>query len=176
MSKITIIDEILSAEFKASNQLQLIEENFDNQSRRFTFNYPIVKNAQTECLLYRYDPNGKNLFPFFSSLSGLRKICDYILFAEADNYLYVFLIELKKGKMSAQKQLTASEEFIKYIINSANRIGKQIDDNVVIRKIRMSDKKIKKINTKIKETDFQYVNNYCDYKYQKFYLAPLMHY
>ena len=106
-------------------------------------------------------------------MSGLKKICDYILFAEEGDYLFIFLIELKKGTESAKKQLNASQEFVNYIINSAQRIGKAIDEKIAFRQIRVSEKRISRRNLNEKD-NFKYVNNYCDYTNGSFYLEPMM--
>ena len=97
-------------------------------------------------------------------------MCDYILFAEESNYLYVFVIELKLGNLSAKKQLNASKEFVQFIINSSNRIGKEIDSNYKIRKIRICDEMIKKRKLKA-EKNIQFdENDYCEYPHNNFYL------
>lgn len=175
MSRLTIIEKILNAKFKPDIQNCLIEENIDNRSNKFTVNYNIINNKQTNYLLYRFE---KEAFPFFQDVSGLKKSCDYILFAESFESFYVFVIELKKGTISAEKQLLASEEFVKFIINSADRIGLALNSNkdIEIRRIRICDKKLHRTKTKMKDTDFEYIQNYCDYKYNQIYLAPLMKY
>lgn len=174
MSKLDIIKEILNNNHKPVDQLNLIEMNLDARGRRFTVNYPIIKQRAVEHALFRFDPNEIDFFPYFSDVSGLKKICDYFLFVEKDDYLYVFVIELK-GRGSAQKQLLASEEFVKYILNSARRIGRYLNENIAIRRIRISDNKIRKRKTNDRN-DFDYIDNYCDYPYQTFYLEPLMHF
>lgn len=173
MSKLTIIDEILHPGFKPENQNCLFETNLDDKKQKFTVSYDIVNNNKTKYLLYRFE---QDAFPFFNDISGLKKTCDFILFAENDERFYVFVIELKKSNLSAEKQLRASEEFVKYILNSAKRIGYELIsvEDVEIRRIRVCDKKIHRNRTKMTEADFEYNHNYCEYKYSKFLLAPLM--
>ena len=173
MSNIEIFEEVLNEAFKPADQSNLTEENRDSKGRKFKISFPIVKSSKTRCCLYRYDPNKKDIFPYFSSISGLKKICDYILFAEEGDYLFIFLIELKKGTESAKKQLNASQEFVNYIINSAQRIGKAIDDKIAIRQIRVCDKNISR-RKQNEDDNFKYVNNYCDYPYDNFYVEPMM--
>ena len=172
MSKLDIIDEVLNNNYKPTDQSKLIEENVNANGRRFVMNIPIINN-HLPFNLYRFDPDELDFFPYFSDLSGLKKISDYILFVEEHNYMYVFLIELKKGTASAKEQLKATEEFVKYVINSAKRIGKELDDNIAIRQIRISERKInrRKLN---EDGNFDYLDNYLDYKYKNFYLKPLM--
>ena len=80
--------------------------------------------------LYRFDNEEQEFMPFFNKnhkdkggLDGLRRFCDYILLAERNNKLYVFLIELKSGNhKDAGKQLDAAEVFMDYIRRTAERI------------------------------------------------------
>jgi len=173
MSKLEIIEEILHPRFKPENQNCLFETNLDDKKQKFTVSYDIVKSKKIQYLLYRFE---QNAFPFFNDISALKKSCDFILFAENDERFYVFVIELKKSNLSAEKQLKASEEFVKYILNSANRIGYDLIsiENVEIRKIRICDKKLHRNRTKMKESDFDYIGNFCEYKYLQFLLVPLM--
>ena len=175
MSKLDIVAKILNSKFKPEVQNVLIEDNVDNRRQKFVVEYNIVSDRRTNYLLYRFD---KDAFPFFKDISGLKKSSDYILFAENDEDFYVFVIELKKGNESANKQLKASEEFVRFIIASAVRIGEELntDDKIAIRRIRICDKRIHRNGTKIKEEDFEYKDNFCDYKYKQLYLAPLMQY
>lgn len=176
MSKLNIINEILNSRFKSANQNALIEEDFDNRGKPFAINYSIISSNISYCL-YRYNPKECDIFPYFSQVSGLKKICDYILFAEEGEYLYVFIIEMKKSNSSARKQLLASKTFIEYIVNSARRIGKEIDDNIAMRLIRICDNKLTKKRSKREEDVIQFDNEgYCDYSYSKFRLKNLMHY
>ena len=171
MSKLDIIKEILHENFKPLNQNTLTEKDVDVKGNSFEVNYKIVKQQQIKTELFRYD---KSAFPFFKEPSNLKKMCDYILFAEDGNFLYIFVIELKLGNISAKKQLDAAKEFVEYIINSANRIGFTIDSNYKIRKVRICDEIIKKNRPK-HHIEFD-KNDYCEYPYQSFYLEHLMRY
>ena len=176
MSKLNIITEILNIKFKSANQSALIEEDLDDRGRTFASNYSIISGNISYCL-YRYNPNECDIFPYFSQVSGLKKICDYILFAEEGLYLYVFIIEMKKSSKSARKQLLASKLFIEYIVNSAKRIGKEIDDKIALRLIRICDNKVTKKRGKREEDVIQFDDEgYCDYSYRNFRLKNLMHY
>jgi hypothetical protein len=78
--------------------------------------------------LYRFDNEEKEFMPFFNNqhsggLKGLRRFCDYILLAEKKSKLFVFLIELKSGRVDgAGDQLDAAEVFMDYIRRTAERI------------------------------------------------------
>jgi hypothetical protein len=173
MSKLEIIREILHENYKPNNQSHLTEIDTDSRGRKFEVNYRIIKQPQIEFELFRFDHAA---FPFFKNVTDIKKMCDYILFAEEGDYLYVFVIELKLGNLSAKKQLNASKEFVQFIINSANRIGKEIDSDYKIRKVRICDEMIKKRRLKV-EKNIQFdENDYCEYPHTNFYLEPLMRY
>lgn len=172
MSKLAVIRDILHTQFRHPNQACLTEKDKDAKGKEFEVQYKIVKKPQIEYELFRYELEA---FPFFNDVSDLKKMCDYILFAEEGTYLYIFVIELKLGNKSAQKQLEAAREFVQFIINSANRIGKKIE-NYKIRKVRICDEKIKKRKTR-EDRSFEFDDNdYCEYSNKDFCLEPLMRY
>ncbi|KAA6322986.1 hypothetical protein EZS27_027532 [termite gut metagenome] len=175
MTKLEIISEILNDDFKIDDKHkdQLIEKNFDAKSKPFCMKMQIVPE-NIEYFLYKFDTKKETIFPYFKKGHGLRKICDYILFAEAENIIYIFSIELKKGTHnSSGKQLEASKIFVKYIIDSAIRVGySELDKDINIRTVRICDDRKKTT----KEKPIEYVNNHVDYPYQKFRLKMLMHY
>ena len=110
---------------------------------------PII-DGKIKYLLYRFDPDQIKMFPYLADESGLKKICDYILFAEEGNNLHILLIELKHGTESARNQLIASECFIDFIFKSAKRIGFEFAEKQYIKKIRVSEERAKKRNRKTK--------------------------
>jgi hypothetical protein len=128
----------------------LIEKEKNHNGISFEMKREIKCHRDINYVLYRFDPTKIKLFPYFSSESGLHKICDYFLFAEEGQHLYLLLIELKKGTESAQKQLLASHCFADFIIASARRIGFPLTDNIVIHKIRVSEERAKKRNKNTK--------------------------
>lgn len=173
MSKLKIIREILHTNFKHSDQTCLSEKNVDTKGKKFEVKYQIVKQPQIDYELFRYD---EAALPFFNNISGLKKMCDYILFAEEGEYLYIFVIELKLGNDSAKIQLNAAKVFVQFIIDSANRVGKEINVDYKIRKIRICDSMIKKRKTSVDKNIQFDVNDYCEYPLNNFYLEPLMRY
>jgi len=175
MSKLAVINEILNEKFKPANQLDLIEDNLDKQGRPFKTQYRIV-SGNIPYSLFRYNPEETDIFPFYSQVSNLKKVCDYRLFAEEGNYLYVFLIELKKSNLSARKQLRASKVFVNYIIDSARRIGKDLDENIAMRMIRICVTKLTKRVGREQDVIYFDKDGYCDYLYNNFRLKNLMHY
>lgn len=123
MSSLNILKEILEHKYRFENQNCLIEENIDNNGKKFTVKYDIVKNNEIDYELFRYS---NDAFPFFKNISRLKKMCDFILFSETRGVLYIFVIELKLSNESAKKQLEAATEFVKFILNSSKRIDKEI--------------------------------------------------
>ena len=110
-------------------------------------------------LLYRYDPNEVKIFPYFADKSGLKKICDYILFTEEEQHLTILLIELKLGTESARNQLIASECLAEFMLSSAKRVNIELTENISIKKIKVSDERAKKRNRKTKPGSLKYDEN-----------------
>lgn len=129
MGEFELYKRIISSKYLAKNQKELAE----------------IKSSQKACVqdngiaykLYRFDLDEDEFLPFFNnahnnegemvenpSPKGLRMFCDYVLLAENHDKLYVVLIEMKCGNERAKaiKQLEASEVFMDYIKNSAERI------------------------------------------------------
>lgn len=90
-------------------------------------------NVISSMKLYRFnnlEENDKVLFPFFNQSTveptaphGLNSFCDYILLVQHDNGLFVFFLEMKRGRHDdAEKQIEASSLFFDYILRSAERI------------------------------------------------------
>lgn len=171
MSKLAILRDILHEDFRLLNQNYLTEKDTDSKGNTFEVKYKIVKQQQIAYELFRYDGTA---FPFFKDKTDLKKMCDYVLFAEERDFLYIFLIELKLGNMSAKKQLNAAKEFVEFILRSAKRIGMMDDLNYKIRKIRICDKKIRRRTLKVDENFNFDADDYCEYAFKDFYLEPLM--
>jgi hypothetical protein len=129
---------------------QLYEKDTDSKGISFEMTRKIQHHHGIDYVLYRFDPNKKEFFPYFSNESGLKKICDYILFAEEGKYLYVILLELKKGTESAQTQLLASEGFMNFVLASAKRIGITFSEHIQTIKVRVSEERAKKRNRSTK--------------------------
>jgi len=140
VNQLDLIQTLLEDKFleKGNDAKVLIEKNIMKRNI-------VVHNGITH-LLYRYDPDKIKLFPYFSSKSGLHKICDYILFASEGQHLHLLLIELKLGTESATNQLIASECFAEFILNSAKRVGITLTNNIHIKKIRVSEERSKRRN------------------------------
>lgn len=162
------ITSVINAKFKVEN-LDVLEEPKVMTIR--------VKGCPKDAslTLYRFDPDKEEIFPFFEKGIGLRSICDYVLLADYDDDLYVLLIELKLGKLNAKEQLNATENLISYIIASALRIKRVIDQNKIhIRKIRISERR-NQYTRKTGIHDIEYdENSYVDYPWDVLHIRALL--
>lgn len=174
MSKISIINSLIEEKYKPSNQYVLEEEDFDSKGKKFSVVYPIVqRNSQIDFSLYRFTDSD---FPYFKNVKDLKRMCDYILFVEENNKLFIFVIELKLSNDSARKQLNAAIEFTEFLIKSAKRVGFEMD-NYVTKKIRICDSKVTKKNNHSKADDrYKFdKDNYLDYQVSRsFFIEPLL--
>ena len=128
----------------------LYEKDTASKGVPFEMSRKIRSHHGIDYVLYRFDPNKKEFFPYFSDQSGLKKICDYILFAEEEKHLYVILVELKKGTEPATNQLLASEAFMDFVFASAKRIGLSVSTEIHTIKVRVSEERAKKRNRNTK--------------------------
>lgn len=125
---------ILNSDFlqKGNDALTLIEPAVgENKEQRV-----VVKSASnsiSSMKLYRFnnlEEDGKVLFPYFNQRTvepeaphGLNSFCDYILLVQHVKGLFVFFLEMKRGRHDdADKQIEASSVFFDYIMRSAERI------------------------------------------------------
>lgn len=168
------IRSIIADKFFSTAQGKLIEENRDNAGVAFRMEKGIYAGTDCPYLLYRFDPDEWEIFPFFKETRGLNRICDYILFAAQNNKLYVLLIELKKGNVPALPQLTASQYFVEYLIKSGARIGLDFPESIIYRKIKVKgDTQGKKQKTQMQgfEPD---ENGIISYSFSQFRLQLLL--
>jgi hypothetical protein len=151
MSKLSIIDSILHEKFKDNSDC-LIEKDKDSKGKIFEMKRKIIIPKGINTSLYKYDSKIE-ILPFFKSkgVTKLKKICDYILFIEEKAHLFIYLIEMKKGRESAKNQLEASQCFAEYIISTINRLNLNLEissANLHFRKIRISESKSMKATLK----------------------------
>ena len=157
ISQLELIDSLLNHEFleKGKDATQLVETGL--MKRRLVLN-------GLDHRLYRYDADKSDFFRYFSMTSGLKKMCDYILFIEESSRLYILLIELKLGTKSATKQLVASECFIDFLLASAGRVGIHLKANCHTMKIRVSEERSKQRNRTTRQEPLIYdVNRIINY-------------
>lgn len=82
--------------------------------------------------LFRFSLDNFDFLPFFnnppkrggSGPQNLKKFCDYIMLAHDGSHLRIMLIEMKRAKKDPEmgEQLRASELFMRYVIDTAERI------------------------------------------------------
>lgn len=173
MSNLDAIVQLIENNCVHSEQEYIIERDLDEKGRPFEMKFKVVSNRDIEYMLYRFESKD---FPFFKEVSGLKKMCDYILFAEENNHLHIFLIELKLGNMSARKQLASAEEFAKFLLNSCSRVGTVIE-HFSVKKIRICQKLVDKRTKLDVGNSFEFdTDRYLDYKLNSFHLPSLMQY
>lgn len=156
MSKLDIINKVLNNSYKDNSGVM------KEHSIEVVMDIPIQSRHCIEYSLYKFSEK-RYKADHFAKVTGLAKMCDYFLFVEDNNILYIFIIELKNtSKSSALKQLNAGECFVNYIVNSANRIGENI--NILdcrVRKIKAKKQVKKKTKCKVDFDNEYYCGDYC---------------
>jgi hypothetical protein len=119
---LSAIDEIIEISYKYTNRpLELFEKKHKKP--------PIVKLSSSMMRINVITSDKDEIcFPFFkrTDIERLQKMNDFILFAEHEEILYVFIIELKTGSGNgAMSQMEAGKLFAEFIIKTAERICKQ---------------------------------------------------
>lgn len=151
MREYELCTRILSSRLMPKDQGRLVESKL-----RKVHTADVVATAVDAWCVYRYDQEEDpgRFFPFFNNAkddkagqaaapADLLKFCDYIILVEKSNRLYVLLIEMKSGGSGdADKQLRASEMFMRFVLDTAQRIGpangyRELDirNNVCFRKV-----------------------------------------
>jgi hypothetical protein len=154
--ELVFFDTIIHKKYKAENQDTMIEEK---NEQRVT-----IDARKVDYLLYRFDDEVHEVFPFFARIRGLKKMCDYILFARTKKYslFYVFLIELKnKTGKGAAAQIKAGECFIKFLLDSTQRVdlkdAKIENEKGEVREVILEpSNKVRKASIKASEVEPKY--------------------
>ena len=162
MSKLNILRTVIHENYQLNTRY--LEETECHPRMRIDIN-----DEGIEYLVCKFDRPNTDTFPFFFFFTGLNKICDYVVFFERRGRLQLIISELKKGKdnTNANHQLKASEEFLKYIIKTANRIGLEINiEDCNFHKVRFSEANIRRMKHKTKMHDplHSYGEGFFDYK------------
>ncbi|MBO4331927.1 MAG: hypothetical protein J5875_02040 [Paludibacteraceae bacterium] len=104
-------------EVKANHKVKLTTQGID-EYRLYRFDLD-SSDADFLCFFNKNHSKGSSE----QCLKDLNCFCDYVLLAQKDDKLYVFIIELKSGKTEgAVEQLRATELFMDYIKGTAERI------------------------------------------------------
>lgn len=137
---------------------QLVERD---QNGKVIMNVKLRFRNIDDWLIWRYDPNEGDLFPFFANgINGLKSICDFFLLAERNGKQYLCVLELKSSSSSAKKQLDASKLLAEYLISSAKRISLDIGNPCIV-KIRIVRGKP---TTKYREPEYENDCGYISYR------------
>lgn len=134
------IQKVLKDDYRSRNTSSLIENNKGSGGKHFKMKRQVVSYKGIDHLIYRFDPNDISLFPYFKKIKDLSKICDFIIFAQRGEEIFVFLIEMKLASGSPEKQLEMSEGFAKFILTRVETLSGKIDEErLFIRKIGLKD-------------------------------------
>lgn len=126
------------------------------------------------------NPKVTDMFPYLRGdstargLKGMKRICDYAIFVDKGNKVFVLLIEMKKGDDSPQEQLNVTEPLIEFIFERA-RILKHLVVDYEIRKIGITDKAEKRTTSDRGDTDYNQDKYVKLYQNKRFYLHRMLH-
>jgi hypothetical protein len=170
MSNISNIEFVLNDSFLASDQ-----GKFEEIQPDFTMQVPI-KSDGCSYKSYKYDKSlpgySGGLFPFFKESPNVRKISDYIVFAERGTQFYILLLELKRGNCDTFPQLKAAKCFSNFIVNTVNRVkGAAISPQV--RLISISEYRRTKKGTREKPVHYD-CNSHTEFKDKNFRLKAFL--
>ena len=165
MGKLDIIKKVLNSKYH--DESGKLEEN----TREVKMSIVIQDKRTVGYALYRFDQNYKA--DHFAREKGLSQMCDYFLFAEENDSLFVFSIELKNSSnLNAKQQLLAGECFMQYIVNTAKRVGEAIQiEDCNFKRIKITNQK--KSSTKTGEL-FDTDGYCCNYSGRKFDISYML--
>lgn len=84
----------------------------------------IVLHGGGPKLIYSFDKDGVNLYPYFTEETGLNSIADYVIFSQSsDGTPFVLIFELKKSK-SPVYQLLVTKIFCTFMLDRINKACK----------------------------------------------------
>ena len=126
---------ILNSDFlqKGDDELTMVEEAQGGEKEQ-RVRIVCSSSSVSKMSLYGFNALEKGtaeLFPFFNQRTvgsgkaphGLTSFCDYILLVQHVKGLFVFFLEMKRGRHDdADKQIEASSVFFDYIVQSAERV------------------------------------------------------
>ncbi len=124
-TRLDVLGEVLHRRYCPADQAQLIEDFAgDGRAGVSPMRRNILAAPGIQHKLYRFhSEHGQEVFPFFEPKSGLKKMCDYILFAEEGKHLYCLLIEMKESSGGASPQLAAAGAFVRFVLDTVVRVG-----------------------------------------------------
>lgn len=159
----------------------IIEEPAENMSRLIHKGSDLPDENILVCRLdQNQNPQVTDLFPYLRGdsghigLKGMKRICDFAIFVDKDDKVFVLLIEMKKGDESPQEQLNVTEPLMVFLFERA-KILKHLVVDYEIRKIGITDKAEKRTTSDrgdVEYNDNQYVKLYQN---KRFYLQRMLH-
>lgn len=137
---IDCIKETIQDSYLAPEQDKLVEENTDDNRHVFRMERPVIANRSIEHAIYRFDPDREILFPYLKPIYPIRRVCDYVIFADDGLDKFVFLLEMKRGRGTPGEQAAISESFVEFILKRMDfRDGTSMASSVTYRKIGIKD-------------------------------------
>lgn len=111
-----VIASVIKDKYIPADQTKMVEFNTRGKNGSMVCRI-CVKDE--EVLLCAFDERGNNYrhFPYFLQEEGMVCMCDYILFVEDANSLFVFSIDLKDSTSGPRQQTLRSKAFAEFIIN-----------------------------------------------------------
>lgn len=120
MQEYDFLNWMLCKKYLASSQSKMVEKDIQTVQ--------IDQGRNVPYTLYRLEAKkNADFIPFFNQTDdapkNLRAFCDYVILTECQGRTYVLLVELKSGDAGhASCQLDASQCFVDYLLNTADRI------------------------------------------------------
>ena len=134
------IKDAIQDAYLSPEQDKLVEENTDDEHNLFRMERSVIVNKSIAHIIYRFNPDKEILFPYLKPINPLRRVCDYIIFADDGKEKFVFLIEMKKGQGAPGEQAAISESFVNFILQRIDfKDGSSIASTISYRKIGVKD-------------------------------------
>ncbi len=121
-----VIAEVIEAKHIPVDQSQMVE--IGTRGRTGTMSCKICIKDE-EILLCSFDERGNNYrhFPYFQQKEGMVSMCDYILFVEDADKLFVFSIDLKDSTAGPRQQTLITKPFAEFIVNRIKAVRGEVN-------------------------------------------------
>lgn len=126
-----LFDELIRSEFKILPRYNVYELE-ETKLKPLQKKIKTRLKAHGKNLLYKFDSEGHDLFPFFNSIRKVKKMSDYIALIEYKDRLFAFVIELSSTK-EKETQYAASKHFVEYIAKCCARINNNIANKQLLK-------------------------------------------
>lgn len=135
MTEFNLICDLFRERFRMNPEpdgsFLLVEEKEANGQKPHVVKSHKIKPVK-EMAVFRFSLDDEDFLPFFKDSRTpecgprfLKKFCDYVMLAHDEHELHILLLELKRSKKDPEivQQLKASELFMRYVVDTAERIG-----------------------------------------------------